>query len=534
MKLVQLRFCALVAMVLCAGVSLAKSGENHIKDALAITMDSSKDAHLHDLMSYISQGMDYGKTKGGDGIADAGSGFLKTIRAEFASEGYESLSGLGKHHYYSHWDFNGAIPKDMLKKIRGLVAEGKLPSDAEERFILRWRQFVFSRTQAVKQVFGLTGDGSDKVARAFASIVDDIHNLGDWAFDKDVEGLRSVDDITRNYLKSCNKILGKHNNITKAIKAEIAALPKMEAKEKAQAIIKILESHNKEMSERFCRVFSRYGYKGKLGAVDYAVIIKETARIKTAEAIAKEVAEKSAVSVAKKTSTVNAARKVFETSAKCKTVVTKTGQDVTAKTVETTAQKAGFKNTKVVRGLLQRVISKEGRETFILSVPVAAAAKGAAAGVLTFVLSEGYTAVGLAKGEMNEDAFWVETWKNAGAAVVEGVAVTVVCCLGFGPAGVVAIAVGIGAYVIYEVVFNVLYDINKFKGITLDDYLGVMPTEIQRRASVFDYEGACKVLNYEGTSPGLGYEGKGQGLDYKGTAPGIGEVPNMRKDNFGL
>ena len=523
-------------MTLCAGVSLAKSGADHIKDALAITMDSSKDANLHDLMSYISQGMDYGKTKGGDGIADAGSGFLKTIRAEFKAEGFESLSGLGKHHYYSHWDFNGAIPKEMLEKIRGLVAEGKLPPDAEERFILRWRQFVFSRTQAVKQVFGLTAEGSDKVARSFASLVDDIHNLGDWAFDKDVEGLRSVDDITRNYLKSCNKILGKHNNLSQAIKAKIKALPKLGEKEKAQEIIKILESHNKEMSERLYRVFARYGYKGELGAIDYAAIIKETAALKTAKAIVKEAAEESAASVAKKTSTINAFRRIFSTSAKCKTVVTKTSQDVTAKTVENTAKKAGFKSTKMVRGLLQRVVTKEGGERFVLSIPVtgAAAVEGVTAGVLTFVISEGITAVGLAKGEMTEDAFWVETWKNAGAAVVEGVAVAVVCCLGFGPAGVVAIAVGVGAYIIYEVVFNVLYDINKFKGITLNDYLGIMPTEIQRRPSAFDYEGACKILNYEGTSPGLGYEGKEPGLDYKGNSPGIGEVPNIRKDDFGL
>ena len=37
-------------------------------------------------MSYISQGMDYGKRSGGDGIADAGSGFLKTIRAEVKAD----------------------------------------------------------------------------------------------------------------------------------------------------------------------------------------------------------------------------------------------------------------------------------------------------------------------------------------------------------------------------------------------------------------------------------------------------------------
>ena len=66
---------------------------------------------------------------------------------------------MRKHHYYSHWDFNDSIPKEMLFRIRELSAQGKLPPDAVERFILRWRQFVFSRTQAVKQVFNLSGEG---------------------------------------------------------------------------------------------------------------------------------------------------------------------------------------------------------------------------------------------------------------------------------------------------------------------------------------------------------------------------------------
>lgn len=131
--------------------AFSKDGPGHINDALKIALDSNagKNTPQWDLMSYISQGMDYGNRSGGDGIADAGSGFLKTIRAEFKTEGY-NLKGLGQHHYYSHWDFNSSIPKELLAEIREMSAQGRLPPDAEPRFILRWRLKLMERREDIR------------------------------------------------------------------------------------------------------------------------------------------------------------------------------------------------------------------------------------------------------------------------------------------------------------------------------------------------------------------------------------------------
>jgi len=511
-------------------VVLAKGGADHIRDAMKITLDANakKDSPLWELTSYISQGMDYGKRKGGEGIADPGSAFLKTIRAEFEAEGYESLKGLGQHHYYGHWDFNGAIPKEMLLKVRELSAANKLPPDAEARFILRWRQFVYSRTLAVKQVFCLSGDGSDRVARSFASIVDDIHNLGDWAFDKDTAGLRNVDDIVNNYCKSSNRILGKHNNLIMTIKQEIKALPKLPPKEYADSVLKILESHSSEMSERLYRVFTRYGYKGEIMGIDYAAIIKETAALDTTKSVAR---------AAKGTSETiaDAFKRVFKTQAICKVAKVEGGTAAGKAVVERTVKKKGIQKVSTTRALLRKLYTKDGGERYVLTVHIPENVfNGVSAGIMTFVISEGVSAVGFAKGEMTEDAFVVETEKNLGAALVDGLAVYAVCSLGFGPAGLVAIAVGVGAYVIYDIAFQKLYDINKYKGLSLDDYLGIVPEGLRNRVGPFEYEGACKMLDYEGDAVGLDYEGANPGFDYTGDGCGIGEIPNMRKDDYGL
>ena len=194
MKLVRLRFFVLVSMMLCAGGSLAKSGAEHIKDALGIMMDASSDANARELMSYISQGMDFGTKDGGLDLAEKGSSFWKTIRSDLIVGDVKDLKDLGEHHFFGHWDLSGSIPKEMLERVRE-----KLGPEAEELFKSRWQEFVKSRTEAVKQVFGLTAEGADRYAQAFATMVDDIHNLGDYAADRSVKGLRSVDQITENY-----------------------------------------------------------------------------------------------------------------------------------------------------------------------------------------------------------------------------------------------------------------------------------------------------------------------------------------------
>ena len=511
----------------------SKDGPGHINDALHIALDSNagKNTPQWDLMSYISQGMDYGKRSGGDGIADAGSGFLKTIRAEFKAEGY-NLKGLGQHHYYSHWDFNGSIPKELLAEIREMAAQGRLPADAEARFILRWRQFVFSRTQAVKQVFNLSEEGSDKVARSFASIVDDLHNLGDWAFDKDVAGLRSVDKVVDNYLKSCNKILGKHNNLVMAIKEEIRALPKLPPKEHAQAVINILEKHSGEMSERLYRIFARYGFNGNVNAIDYAAIIKETAALDTTKSVAlaadeevDDLARMMSIGRMFKTSPIVQAyernvAKASENIANRLNAVLEKRLTQDQRLAKSLAAKGCAKIT-TTTGILQTIQLKDGSIVKVLHVPVANVAKGInaglAAGVMTFIISESVTGYCYFRGDISKDKFVLESAKNLTAALLIGAATFVAVALGASPYGPVVLAIGIGTYLLCDIAFTRLERAIEYQRFHIEDMLGEFPIEFQRRRSALEYDGYENLLKYYGSSSLIESSRKGSSLlEYRG------------------
>ena len=456
-------------------------------------------------------------------LFDATSGAVDSMAKDFEEHFPEMKKHFNPktHRLLGHgWALDEEVPESVLEQIE------------KEYGVSRKKALAYCREyqeKIIKRAMELTGLARDK-ATAFASLIIDLHQL------QDLEPGNSV-------VKQVSRVKKVVSNINRHLDSLLADNPKLAAviKKKLSTVLEVCVKEGlseKEIAKRLIDALMDCHLGTAINSCNkkFLKLVYNIDRVVSANAKAAAARAKAAAAKANKVATLNKFKKTLSSSAKYTTVATKTGEEVTAKTVENTAKKAGYKNTKMVRGLLQKVSTKQGGESFILSVPVAgsAAIEGVSAGVLTFVISEGFTAVGFAKGEMTEDAFWVETWKNVGAAVVDGVAVAVVCCLGFGPAGVVAIAVGVGAYIIYEVVFNVLYDINKFKGITLDDYLGVMPTEIQRRPSAFDYEGACKILNYEGAALGLGYEGTAPGLDYKGDSPGIGEVPNIRKDGFGL
>lgn len=515
----------------------AKGGADHIRDAMKITLDANakKDSPLWELTSYISQGMDYGKRKGGEGIADPGSAFLKTIRAEFEAEGYESLKGLGQHHYYSHWDFNGAIPKEMLLKVRELSAANKLPPDAEARFILRWRQFVYSRTLAVKQVFCLNADGSDRVARSFASIVDDIHNLGDWAFDKDTAGLRNVDNIVKNYCKSCNRILGKHNTLTMTIKQEIKALPKLPPKEYADSVLKILESHSSEMSERLYRVFTRYGYKGEIMGIDYAAIIKETAAFDTTKSVAMAADEEvddllglMRVGRLFKTSPLVTSyeRNVIKASEKVANRLNGALENALTKDQRLAKSLAakGCAKIETTTGIIQNISLKDGRSVKVLHVPVKNVVNGInagiSAGVMTFILSEAATGYCYFKGDINTDKFVLESAKNCSAAILTGTATFVAVTLGATPGGPVVLAIGVGTYMLCDIAFSRLERAIDYGYFHVEDMLGEFPVEFQRRRSALEYDGFENLLSYAGDK---------SLIDYKGTSPSLLEHQGYRK-----
>lgn len=424
--------CVLLCGGLAAGRVCAKPGPEHIADALRIMTDSSADANTRELMAYISQGMDYGTRDGGLDLSEKGSSFWKTIRNDLLSDGTKNLKGLGEHHFYGHWDFNGAIPKEMLDRIRSEVAAGRLRPDAEGVFKLRWREFVESRAEAVKQVFNLTKDGSDRYARAFASMVDDIHNLGDHAGDKSVTGLRSVDQITENYLKSANKILGQHNNLTMEIKQEIAGLSKtLSSQERAKAVLKILDRHAPEICSRISNVFARFGYDGVSRPIIYGKISEKLVELRP---VFQQRMVKELVETGKATKQLCRVREVVVDGAK-KLVAelqvirhngkiiplaefAKSHADDLAKLTSTMERTRGVDCA--VKSMLIRGSAN------ILDWLGSAEGQGVSAGVLTFVIDEYKTVVSYREDEITENEFLKKTFFNAGKAAVMGGAIYVV------------------------------------------------------------------------------------------------------------
>lgn len=442
------RVAVAVAVVFAAAVSFAKSGAEHIKDALGIMMDSSSDANARELMSYISQGMDFGTKDGGLDLAERGSSFWKTIRSDLIVGDVKDLKDLGEHHFFGHWDLSGSIPKEMLERVRE-----KLGPEAEELFKLRWQEFVKSRTEAVKQVFGLTAEGADRYAQAFATMVDDIHNLGDYAADKSVKGLRSVDQITENYLRAANRMLGKNNDLTKIITEEIAKLPKsLTDQERARAILKILDSHSADFSGRIFRIFERFGFDGTLKKIDYSKVgnallpFKEKAAKLLPEYFKRHGNWLKQAAKAREVVVDGVKRMAYEIK-----VVKYNGKlmpmcEFAAKHAsehKALLQSAGKKLAKsaVVKG------SKEIAEWL-----GTAAGQGVCSGVITFIVDEYGTVVLYRQGEMAEDAFWQKTAFNVGVAVVDGCVVYLVAeaCVAAGASTLVTIGAMVVAGVAVE------------------------------------------------------------------------------------
>ena len=500
MKTVFLRQVVFMALMLCGGLAFAKSGSEHIKDALGIMMNSSADSNARELMSYISQGMDYGTKDGGLNLAERGSSFWKTIRSDLIVGDVKDLKDLGEHHFFGHWDLSGSIPEEMLERVRT-----KLGPEAEDLFKLRWQEFVKSRTEAVKQVFGLTVEGADRYAQAFATMVDDIHNLGDYAADKSVKGLRSVDQITENYLRAANRMLGKNNNLTKLVKEEIAKLPKtLTDMERSREILKILDSHSADLSGRIFKIFERFGFDGTLRRIDYAKISK--ALLPFNERSAKLLAEyfkrhgnwlKQAAK-AREVVMGGVKRMAYDIE-----VVKYNGKIMPlcefatkhASEYKSFFRSAGEKLAKsaVVKG------SKEIAEWLRTN-----RGQGVCSGVITFIVDEYGTVVLYRQGEMAKDTFWQKTAFNAGVAVVDGCAVYFVssACAAVGAPALLTIGAMVVAGVAVEKGGELAWkkidrEIGVLSGMTEEEMSMIVPNDVLCRPSAFTEKNLEELRNRE-------------------------------------
>ncbi|MBO7328423.1 MAG: hypothetical protein J6W00_06605 [Lentisphaeria bacterium] len=144
---------------------------------------------------------------------------------------------------------------------------------------------------------------------------------------------------------------------------------------------------------------------------------------------------------------------------------------------------------KFVRGILQEH-TINGKLVTTLSVPISPALKaGGSAGVMTLIFTEGVTVYKFANGTITEEEFIRESAKNCGGALTVGTTTFVLVALGATPTGWVVIGAGIAAELVYEVAFDYVYKEFATPLITMDDLIGKLPTSLQRRRGAFNHDG---------------------------------------------
>lgn len=149
-------------------------------------------------------------------------------------------------------------------------------------------------------------------------------------------------------------------------------------------------------------------------------------------------------------------------------------------------------NIKWVQGVLQKV-AIGGQEALVLSIPINTVKlglkTGAYAGVATFVFAEGVSVYRFAHGDITEDEFVRQSVKNLGTALAIGAATFICVALGCNPYGWVVAGVCIGTAIIVDLAFEYFYSEFKTPIITMDDVLGNLPTDLQRRPNIWDHSG---------------------------------------------
>ena len=250
----------MVAVALCAGVSLAKSGAEHLADINAMFGNEFKgNPYAEEVFKYISQGMDFGSVDGPVQLEKPGSSFLKSIRKEFPLF-------KGKHREFAHWGANGAIPKEVLSDFGG-VYPGK-----EAEFVNRWHKYILTRREATRQMLGLNREGA-RAAQSVFSLVNTRHILGDWTT-ADPSGLRGIDGLVNDIEKSLRTILGRRSAFADKFSVECAGILNqngLSVAEKANQVAKKLDA----VWPTVRPALTKYGFNGAARKVKWNMLATE-------------------------------------------------------------------------------------------------------------------------------------------------------------------------------------------------------------------------------------------------------------------
>lgn len=480
-----------------------------------------------------------------DSISNMMDSMPKKLEIEFGLP-KGSLSNPKTHRIFCHgWPLDGEPTEEVLELLEKKYG---IPREKILKYWHKYQKSVFAKAAAFTKL-------PMQQAKSFACLMWDIHILGDLGPDNsEFKGVMKLEELVDDICKRIESLFGSDSSTAKSLCKRLRSVLKqcidagVGPKEAARRILQELVD-----MKIGSRLAAKFPVLKKVWNAFFAVNVNSAeATRKTQEKVSK-IAEKKEKSKAKKkgeNSGGKAKSANDEALADEMASRTKRSQKTTAgdsATVEKTgsgekgAHNSGKKSANVsnqganksaAKGILQKIITKEGDEYIVLSVHISERAGAAiGAGVLTFILDESMTYVGFARGKMTEEEFLAETGKNLGGGIVVGAACYVTIALGASAGGPVVMAVTIGTYMLYDIVFTRVARLARGDSPSIDECLGRLPTYIQRRMEVFDFESATKMFDYEGKSSGFSYEGKSKGFDFGGCTEGF-DMQNHGKSVF--
>lgn len=354
----------------------------------------------------------------------------------------------GNHRILGHgWALNDDIPKQTLDYL------SKFYPGREKEIIDVWRTFANEINSEAVRLTGLP----PKQAKAYASLLYNIHLLGDLEPDNTlIDLVLPRERIARNIEREVEILFKNDPNYVAFVKKRIAsAMRRGGSDQKAAAEALMTELYSLRMGTKQNAVW------GKSFKPQYSIERAVAANTRRAERVARPVAK------------IPGMKRIPKSA----------------------ADFAKMQGVKFRRGILQEH-HINGKTVRTLSIPVSPLDAGASAGVITLIFTEGVTIYKFTRGSITEDEFIKESAKNCGGAILVGTTTYVLVALGATPTGWVVIGVGIAAELVYDVAFECVYKEFARPTISMQDILGRLPTELQRRTSVFDERGFGSFMKY--------------------------------------
>lgn len=344
----------------------------------------------------------------------------------------------GNHRILGHgWALNDKIPEETLKYLESVYPGKKV------EIIRIWQKFANGINAEAIRLTGLP----PKQAHALASLFYNFHLLGDLEPDNTlINNVLDYRSIIRNIDSDVDILFGTNSKYAKLIHKHLAKYLKKGLDPQIAAQSAMSELYSLRLGTM---VNSSYG---KILKMNYSIDRVTNANMKIAS---------------------RPLTKIY-------------GITKVPDTAHNIMQKG---NVKFVKGVLQEHRVK-GKIVHTLSVPISPALKaGLTVGVLTLVISEGQTIYQFSCGNITEEEFLKESAKNCADSIVLGSTTYVLVALGMNPTGWAVIGAGITASLVYEISFDYVCDKFATPVLSLDDIVGRLPVDIQRRKTYFDTTG---------------------------------------------